>query len=40
MIHQLGDRLLSIEGIVAIALDGSRARSNHPTTSDVVTKFM
>ena len=34
-IHQVVDRLQSIEGIVAIALGGSRARGNHTPKSDV-----
>ncbi|MBD2094236.1 nucleotidyltransferase domain-containing protein [Trichocoleus sp. FACHB-591] len=34
-IHPIVDRLRSIEGIVAIALGGSRARGNHTPKSDV-----
>lgn len=34
-IHQVVDRLQAIEGIVAIALGGSRARGNHTAKSDV-----
>jgi predicted nucleotidyltransferase len=34
-IHQVIDRLLAIEGVVAIALGGSRARGNHTPKSDV-----
>ena len=34
-IHHVVDRLKSIEGIVAIALGGSRARGNHTPKSDV-----
>ncbi len=34
-IHPVVDRLLSIEGIVAIALGGSRVRGNHTPKSDV-----
>jgi len=35
LIYPVVDRLLSIEGIVAIALGGSRARGNHTPKSDV-----
>lgn len=35
LIHYAVDRLQSVEGIVAIALDGSRARGNHTPKSDV-----
>lgn len=34
-IHRVVDRLQSVEGIVAIALGGSRARGNHTPKSDV-----
>lgn len=34
-IHHVVDRLQSTEGIVAIALEGSRARDNHTPKSDV-----
>ncbi|MEP1077537.1 nucleotidyltransferase domain-containing protein [Leptolyngbya sp. PL-A3] len=34
-IHQVVDRLKSIEGVVAIALGGSRARGNYTPKSDV-----
>ena len=34
-IHQVVDRLQAIEGIVAIALGGSRARGTHTLKSDV-----
>lgn len=35
LIHQVVDRLQTIEGIVAIALGGSRSRGNHTPKSDV-----
>jgi predicted nucleotidyltransferase len=35
LIHHVVDHLQSIEGIVAIALGGSRARGTHTLTSDV-----
>lgn len=34
-IHHVVDRLQLVEGIVAIALGGSRARGNHTSKSDV-----
>lgn len=34
-IHHVVDRLQSVEGIVVIALGGSRARGNHTPKSDV-----
>jgi len=35
LIHQVVDRLQAIEGIVAIALGGSKARGTHTPKSDV-----
>lgn len=35
LVHQVIERLQSVEGIVAIALGGSRARGNHTPKSDV-----